>query len=453
MTRTPAKFLFATVLVIVTLPSAYAAFESEERRPLALPSALERAPIPLPDLRGRERFLPSDTRERERTRAIVQQGKWSGYIATEGRLFLNDALFPEQKSTQLSLSIQPEYYQKWDNGKQSFTFVPFYRYDATDGDRTHFDIRELTWLKVGKGYEWRMGIRKVFWGVTESQHLVDIINQTDAVENPDGEEKLGQPMFNLALMSDWGTVDIFVLPGFRERTFPGPQGRLRLPVRVDSGDALYESDSKWRHVDFAARWSRTSGDWDIGLSHFAGTNREPSYQVGIDSAGQLVLTPYYGLINQTGLDVLVAKGSWLWKLEAIYRSGRQIDKTSDNYFASTAGFEYTFPSVFGSGMDFSVLSEYLYDDRGTQATTPFQNDIMFGMRLAANDVQSTELLAGVIFDPEKNTHFISVEGSRRIGDNWKLNMEGRAYNGLKPADLLYGIRNDSYLQLEVARYF
>lgn len=449
MMKVPGKSLLTMLTAIAVWQPAYAAFESENRRPLALPSTLERAPIPLPDLRGRDRFLPSDTRERERARAAAQRGKWSGYAALEGRFFFEEASFPEQESPQFSLSIQPEYYQKWDNGKQSFTFVPFYRYDAVDSERTHFDIREMTWLKVGKGHEWRVGIRKVFWGVTESQHLVDIINQTDLAENPDGEEKLGQPMLNLALMREWGTVDLFVLPGFRERSFPGVQGRLRLPIRIDPGEALYESSDKWRHIDFAARWSHTLGDWDLGLSHFTGTNREPLYQLGIDVAGQPLLTPYYGLINQTGLDVLVAKGSWLWKLETIYRSGQP----ATDYAAATAGFEYTFSGVGGSGMDVSMLAEYLYDDRGVQATTPFQDDIMLGMRLAVNDVQSTELLMGVIFDSGTDTHFINVEGSRRVGDNWKLNMEARAYNGLKTTDLLYSIRNDSYVQIELARYF
>ena len=46
----------------------------------------------------------------------------------------------------------------------------------------------------------RLGLRKVYWGVTESQHLVDVINQTEGVENLDGEDKLGQPMLNLALI-------------------------------------------------------------------------------------------------------------------------------------------------------------------------------------------------------------------------------------------------------------
>ena len=53
----------------------------------------------------------------------------------------------------------------------------------------------------------------MFWGVTESQHLVDVVNQTDLVENPDGEEKLGQLMVNLTVARSWGTLNLFVAPG------------------------------------------------------------------------------------------------------------------------------------------------------------------------------------------------------------------------------------------------
>lgn len=430
-------------------PSAIA---EEERKPLSLPEAGERAPLPMPDIRGRERFLPSGTRQKEAARlqgVPEETGKWSGYVAVESRAFLQDALFPEQDNTQFSLALQPEFYKKWDNGKQSFTFVPFYRKDQRDEQRTHFDIREMTWLKVGKAHEWRVGIRKVFWGVTESQHLVDIINQTDLVENPDGEDKLGQPMINLALMRDWGTLDLFVLPGSRERTFPGINGRLRFPLRVDTSQAQYESGSKWRHIDLAARWALTAGNWDIGLSHFYGTSRDPQFSFGLDSTGKPVLIPYYALINQTGLDVQMAMGSLLWKLEAIYRSGFG----PKNYVAATAGLEYTLSGIFGSGMDLGLLTEYLYDERGNQATTPFQDDVMAGLRLAVNDVQSTEVLMGVIFDRTTSARFLNLEASRRLGDNWKLNMEARAYSGLPPTNILYGFRNDDYLQIELARFF
>ena len=54
----------------------------------------------------------------------------------------------------------------------------------------------------------------MFWGVTESVHLVDIINQTDFAGDIDGEDKLGQTMLSLMLQRDWGEITAFVLPAF-----------------------------------------------------------------------------------------------------------------------------------------------------------------------------------------------------------------------------------------------
>jgi hypothetical protein len=107
--------------------------------------------------------------------------EWSGYISSEYRYFTDSPTDLRQHGNNFSLSIQPEYFTDWDNGNQSFTFVPFARWDENDEERTHADIRELTWLKAANTWELRIGIRKLFWGVTESQHLVYIINQTDLV--------------------------------------------------------------------------------------------------------------------------------------------------------------------------------------------------------------------------------------------------------------------------------
>ena len=115
--------------------------------------------------------------------------EWSGNISFEAKYFSQDSLNSSQYNEYGSVSIQPEWFHEWDGGKQSFTFVPFARWDQHDEKRTHSDIRELSWLKVFKESELRVGIRKVYWGVSESQHLVDVINQTDLVENMDGEDK------------------------------------------------------------------------------------------------------------------------------------------------------------------------------------------------------------------------------------------------------------------------
>lgn len=375
-----------------------------------------------------------------------QADEWSGYVAGEYRYFSEEALSAQQHDSYLSVSALPEWFHKWDSGKQSFTFVPFIREDQYDKKRSHADIRELTWLRAAEDWELRVGIRKVFWGVTESQHLVDIINQTDLVENIDGEDKLGQPMVNLALIRDWGTLDLFVLPYFRERTFPGIEGRLRTIPVVDTDNALYESAKEEKHVDYALRWKHYIGDWDIGLSHFYGTSRDPRFVLSLVPGPALL--PYYELIHQTGLDLQATLGAWLWKLETIRRSSEL-----ETYTAATGGFEYTFYGVMESATDIGLVMEYLYDERDKQATTPFQDDLMLGVRFTLNDEASTEALVGIIDDRESDTRMISVEASRRFGNHWKLSLEGRWFTSNLVTDPLYSFRNDDVIQLEMAYYF
>lgn len=372
----------------------------------------------------------------------VSAKQWSGYIGVEFRHFPQDARDSRQHDENLSLVFEPEYYHEWDKGNQSLAFVPFFRVDQNDNKRTHFDIRELTWLKAAENWELRLGLRKVFWGVTEFQHLVDIINQTDLIENIDTEDKLGQPMLNFALINDWGTIDLFVLPYFRERTFPGSQGRLRTHPIIDEGLSKFESSAKERHVDLAIRYSHYFGDWDIGIAHFYGTSRDPRLIPGTNRSSNTVLTPFYDIINQTSIDLQVTKGNMLWKLEALHRSGQ-----GKTYNALAGGFEYTLVGIFDSAIDLGVLGEYHYDDRGESATTIFEDDIGTGMRVAFNDEQSSEALMGFVWDKSTGGKFLNIEASRRIGNNWLMEIESRLLFDQSTTDPAFAINRDDYIEL------
>ena len=375
-------------------------------------------------------------------------GEWSGNVDFEARLFTQSPADSRQHGNNLSLSAEPEYYTQWDNGDQAFTFKPFVRLDQGDDERSHADIRELSWILVGDTWELRAGIRKEYWGVTESQHLVDIINQTDLVENADGEDKLGQPMLNFAWITDNGTFDFFILPYFRERTFAGIEGRLRTQPYVNTDNPVYESANEEKHIDYAARWSHSIDAFDIGLSHFYGTSRDPRLVAGIDTNGQATLIPHYDLINQTGLDLQATLDNWLLKLEAIHRHGNNLD-----YNASTSGFEYTFYGVFNSAADIGLLAEYLYDDRGALATTPFEDDVLVGTRLTLNDEQSTAILFGVIQDLDDDSYALNLEASRRLTDHWTLSVEGRSYHNIAAGDPLIAFARDDYLQINFVYYY
>ena len=380
--------------------------------------------------------------------SLTFAGELSGNISLEGRLFTSDPAFQKQaKSGGVSLSLLPEYKHKWDSDHQQFTFTPFYRWDENDKERTHGDIRQLDYLVSKNDWEIQIGISKKFWGVTESQHLVDIINQTDGVEGIDGEDKLGQPMLRFSSLGDNGSIDFYVLPYFRERTFAGESGRFRLPIVVDTDAATYESSAKEKHIDYAVRTSQSIDELDIGVHFFNGTSRDPELGPGLKN-GSSVFIPYYPLITQIGLDLQHTGDSIIWKLETIHRAAK-----SGNYTAAVGGFEYTLPAITESGAELGLLAEYHNDSRGEVATAPFQNDLFFGARLAMNDEASSEILAGAFFDLDNSSKSLRLEGSRRIGKGVKLNVEGQVFTDVDLNDPLNVFAKDDYIQLELQKFF
>jgi hypothetical protein len=375
--------------------------------------------------------------------------EWSGDLAFEAIAFAADPQDPRQSDGAYSVAFEPEWWHDWNDGADRVQVTLFGRWDSVDEARSHYDLRELYWRRAFEGAELRVGVRKVFWGVTESQHLVDVINQTDGVENLDGEDKLGQPMVDLALFRGWGTVDLFVLPMFRERTFASAEGRPRFVPRVEPDLAVWESADEDRHVDYAARWQHTLGAFDLGVAFFSGTARDPLYQLALTPVGEPVLAPVYLQARQWSLDLQSTQGSWLWKLEWLTRDWRL-----GRYTAATFGFERTVYGVLGGAKDLGLIAEYLFDDRPIgERVTPFEDDLFLGARLAWNDEQSTELLAGVIVDLSDDGMFASVEWSRRLGSAYTLSLEGRAFLDNDPVDFLYALRDDDYLKLELAWYF
>lgn len=372
----------------------------------------------------------------------------SGKVDVQARFYQDDGQFSGQDyHLNLSAAIEPEFYWEWNSGRDSLTFKPFYRHDQHDDERNHGDIRELLWRRTGDNWELRTGLGKVFWGVTEFQHLVDVINQTDAVESFDAEEKLGQAMVNLSLVQDWGIVDVFVLPGFRERTFPGRKGRLRSGLVVNTDAAEYESSAEEKHIDLALRWSHSVDVFDAGVYWFKGTDREPVLQhrrVG----GKEELVPYYQQVDQFGVDLQATIDSWLLKFEAINKRN-----SDSNYTATQLGFEYTFYGISESAADLGVLLEYGWDERDDESTSGVQNDLFLGARFTLNDTQNTELLLGAGYDMDYNTKSFVIEGNRRIGNNWKLVLDGRFFSVAQNNAPSAVLRKDDYVQLTVEYYY
>jgi hypothetical protein len=366
-------------------------------------------------------------------------------VAAEYRYFYNQSQFSEQVNHYPSVAFLPQYSIEWNKGYESINFKGFLRLDR-DRARTHWDIRELYYQKAKNNWELSLGLKKVYWGVAESNHLVDIINQTDAVESFDGEKKLGQPLAQFSWITDkWGTFNFFYLPFHRQRTFSGERGRLRFGRVIENDELAYESNAEEWRQDFAIRWSHFVGIFDIGISHFYGNGREPLF--AFTPTGEI--NAFYPVINQTGLDIQITHNAFLWKFESIYRQADLQD-----FVAFVAGLEYTFGNIDGNGLDIGLLGEYLYDERDELALTALQNDLFLGSRIAFNDIQDTSILFGGIIDLEQSSSIFSVEASRRFGNSWKAEVEARLFNNIESSELiLNNFRQDSFFKFNISRFF
>jgi len=366
-------------------------------------------------------------------------------VEGEYRYFYDKPLFDGQEKHFPSIAFTPKYTMEWNKGYESINFTGFFRADK-DKQRTHWDIRELYYQKAKSNWELNIGLKKVYWGVTESAHLVDIINQTDQTESFDGEEKLGQPMIQYTLITNhMGSFDFYYLPYHRKRDFTGKKGRLRFSEIIKKSSVGYESSAEEWRQDMAFRWSHYFGAFDIGISHFYGNGREPLFT--FDISGNL--NAFYPVINQTGLDLQLTQNAFLWKLESIYRTANAQD-----FFAMVAGLEYTFSNINGNGLDIGLLGEYLYDERDELTLSSLQNDVFFGSRIAFNDTKDTSILVGGIADLINSSKIFSVEASRRIGESWTASLEARIFKNIASNELfLSNFKKDSFLRVSISKFF
>lgn len=379
-------------------------------------------------------------------------GELRGELALEWRQFIHSGAYTgQERQSQPTIRVEGEWYKSWNKGQDALVIAPMLRGHSADRERRYGDIRELKWVHRWGPYQLTLGVAQTFWGVAESQHLVDVINQWDLRGREDGEEKLGQPMVHLNAATDIGNWNLYLLPGFREREFGEDNGRFRPGLPVDEAQAEYESRRENRKTDLALRWSHYVGDWDIGLSWFSGTQRTPRLLAN-NEATQLI--PHYDVMQQLSLDVQATLGPWLWKHESLYRRVRHQTQQ-----AVVTGFEYTAIGAMSaltgkhkSRGDLGLLLEYHWHSDGDAETILYQNDLFVGARLALNDPDNSTLLLGVLYDLDTHTRLLSLEASRRLSAHWSAAVDLRWLDSAEN-DQWQLFEQDDYVQIGISYFF
>ena len=369
-------------------------------------------------------------------------------LSLQGQFFPGLSSGPADIREQFFTGIEAEFSSDFDSEHLIGTFLPYGRIASGGGEMNHVDIRELNLLYTQDNWEGIAGISRVFWGVTESGHLVDIINQTDQLEGFDGEDKLGQAMIRISRLFDQSTVDLYALPGFREREFLPPGQPLALPFTISDDKPLYGAGNEAQHMDFALRLSGYQGIADYGLSWFSGTSRDPEFV--LQSTG--TYRPRYPLIHQAGLDLQLTLDSWLWKLEAIHRTF-ESDTVTDDFTAIIGGTEYTIYGLADALFDLGLLAEWHGDSREDRTTVPMQNDLFAGLRASFSDTQSSEFLAGIFSDLDDGSDSVRVEASRRILGDARITLEAQSFVNVDSGNALSYLKDSDFIVLSLQLFF
>ncbi len=398
--------------------------------------------------------------------------------------------------------------RSWSSRYHLFDLKLFAREDERDENRTHADVREALLTLVLNSVEIQAGIGRVFWGVTEAQHIVDVVNQDDFVENIDGEDKLGQPMVAFKWYSPFGDFSAYALPYFRSREFNADNARPQLPVAVYEEDEQFEHPDGNKHVDYALRWKHYLGPVDIGLSWFKGTARaprlEPCYRSGTSRANadgssldtpncdlesgipsappalllvvndtlallglaessadqqtaleqeilsQVSLVPFYDQSEQIGIDLQYTVGPAAFKLEAVSRQ-----QLGEHFLIADVGLEYTFSAIFGSDADVSIVAEYLYDERAEddRFIATFDDDVFIGSRIGLNNTADTQMLGGVIVDRNHGSKIYSLEATQRLSDSTLLGLETRFVSDVGADDPINIAEHEDSVRLTLSLFF
>ena len=365
-------------------------------------------------------------------------------VGVETRYFKNPPKWARQSTDNLQTSVEGffEVFYPLDSS-HSITINPFFRKDGVDENRDLLDIREGYWLFESDPIEVLVGFNTVFWGVTESINLVDVINQTDTGDFS-GNQKLGQPMINLQFLPKYGTFSLYLLPYFRERSFSGNKGRFRGLTKIEKDDSEFESTEALHNLDVALRYSHYFANVDFGVSYFKGTSREPLIFPNTATG----LFPYYEQINQIGLDFQYTYVDLLFKTEVIVRDG-----FSETYAAAVSGFEYTFYQTFDSDSDFSILIEYQHDGRSKNEPQILSDqDIFVGYRITLNDMSDSSFQGGTVYDTSRYNSITFLEYETRIYENFSFQVSVTEFSETQTSDPSYIFDSDDFIQIKLTSY-
>ena len=370
------------------------------------------------------------------SQSAVADGNLNTKLIADFRLYPNSNAGTNDSGQSLELNIDA--YKDFGAARAVLELVA--RFDDQDSGRRILDARQAYISSEIGAFEIYVGNRQEFWGKAESKNIVDLVNQQDVAADQGGAGKLGAPSLSVERYTEYGDLQVWYMPKFRELTFNDsnahPSGQLLIKP------ARYQRSEESNADDLAFRFSSVVDDWDLAGSLFYGTARNPILSV-VDVG--TALEPYYPKQQSLGLEAQYTGDATLLKWESLH--GQQDEKS---LFAAVAGLEYTLYGLLDQVWDLGMLAEAQHDERPQAAA---KRIYVAGLRLTLNDSKDTSLLLLTSQDEDWDQSLISFEASRRINSWSSIELGAKFFDAQTPASAFGALDDDDNISIKLNTFF
>jgi hypothetical protein len=150
--------------------------------------------------------------------SVQLEAAFRGKAETRVDYYPQAPLFPDQSKArfQPSFAIDLELHESLDKDFAA-AFSLFGKVHPNADRQYSGDVREAWLGYYGEHTEWRAGMLMERWGVLEAENIVDILNPRDAVEDFQGDVKLGIAGLQATYLGEQAQFDAWLLPYARPR--------------------------------------------------------------------------------------------------------------------------------------------------------------------------------------------------------------------------------------------
>ena len=300
-----------------------------------------------------------------------------------------------------------------------------YLYSNEYKDRRYIMLNELYLSKEYEDYSFVFGKTIKYWGELEGFNIADVYNQKNYLLDPfNMSDKLGAIGLSAKKYFDADSLEFIVK--FYEQDIEYPSaGSPYIPFPLNYSKELELSDKRYTPSVYMVYnlISDETLDSDTKLILMHGYDNKRYFI----APSQTRLSQYAYRVNKFLLTSNILYRNTIFKCEASYTDIINDEKMSD-YTQLSFGLEKSFYDI--ASTDLGVYIEYyrytyIQDNKieNVDIFEIYNNDVFSALKLNFNDVRSSELKAGVLYDLDNSERVFKLEAKSRIIDGLILNAE------------------------------